>query len=232
MHASSYYRVSILDSEVVEVARESYDNTSRNVSESEVSPDGQLTVFLREDSDCGFILSSLKDDTLCAEELSNVYGFTWSPDSSAILFYANDKKDHTKSDLWLFDTGSQNCLQVLNNSGIDSSCTWSPDSMHFIATALVTEPAWGYAFYLINRDEARCKHLVNHIDFTGEDCPSRPAWSTDGRFLAISARPSNDSPDFKLYVFNNKGELLHELLWRDEHFSRIDEIVWRPTEMR
>jgi RNA polymerase sigma factor (sigma-70 family) len=119
---------------------------------------------------------------VCNTDVGAPGGFSWSPDSTRIVFY----RDVDPSGLYIANADGSN-LRYLT---VGFSPGWSPlgDSIAFLVRP---GPGWQCEIYLINPDGTN-RRLVARVPCEGEGTfcnllGPRPRWSPDGSMLAFSA---------------------------------------------
>lgn len=124
------------------------------------------------------------------------------------------------------EMNSETTVRLLKKVDYEAVSSWSPDLSRLVVSGVAPGKGWRSGFYLVSRDGKQCKHLANHLDADGIIRLATPSWSPDGQHFAVSTLLSNESRDFSLLIFDFAGKLLYSLCWPNEHFERIDDIVW------
>jgi Tol biopolymer transport system component len=197
------------------------------------SPDGKFVALVHEEDDKpGFVLSdtATQNEILCAERLFNIHNFNWLPDSSAVTFSSDSSDSVDPYDVWLYEVESGTICVLAKNAGCDYVQSWSPDLQNVVITQAKSDAPYGDQFFLVSRDGARRKHLVDQNESTGEVRPVKPSWSSDGEYFAISVMLDEEEGDFSLQVFMREGARITSSRWPDEHLAGIFDMAWQPAE--
>ncbi len=111
----------------------------------QISPKGDVAVFLREDQIFSLPTSQLKSDkpqaTALVEQKGKQADLRWSPDGHAFAF-VSDRQGHRLVAVYHFDSKSLTYLDA--SADRDSEPAWSPDSTHiaFLRIPASTHPAF------------------------------------------------------------------------------------------
>jgi Tol biopolymer transport system component len=197
----------------------------------ERSPDGRLITADREGSDhiWGFALLTPDGSVQewCAQDHRYVGNARWSPDGSAIAFSAAEDSEGTISGLYMLERADDTIRRVAG-VGYHKIFGWCPDNRLLF---VVDDVDGAYVLSLVDRTGTVRRHLcrLNAGDLGGEIDPAWPAWSPDGRLLAVSSIPEG-SEHSVLEFYAPDGELQNRVEWPQEAFVRIDDLQWQPLK--
>jgi Tol biopolymer transport system component len=197
--------------------------------DSVTSPDGLYLAMLRSnDDDPGFVIATAdgSSESLYAEELGHPNNFSWAPDSSGVLFTADDEDVSWMTNLWFFDLLSKKPVYLAKNVGVEPIFEWSPDSSTVCAVAGPPEGIFGLSFYMINRNGQERSLLYTQEDPTGELRAVAPAWAADSRYVAVSGGIADNNDVCRLIIYDKSGSLQSSLAWPEKKFSMITDLAW------
>jgi Tol biopolymer transport system component len=194
------------------------------------SPGGRLIAAVREGIEDVFGFALLTPDgavqELCAREYAYVVNPTWSPDGTAIAFCATDIGEGATTGLDVFERATR-VIRRLGGVGYHHLFSWCPDSERLY---VIDDADAGCTLYLVGRDGGERRHLcvLNEGDPSGEMDPASPAWSPDGRRLAVSTIPGGQAYSV-IDLFTTAGLAVGRVAWPDAALLRIDDLGWQPS---
>lgn len=164
----------------------------------------------------------------------------WSPDGSKIAYIADPGEEsgggrsYGLSNVWIIDRNGSGKRQLTRKDGDAILPRWSPDSRKILYTHRPvqkregnTRVMGGTDVWCIGSDGGGDKNLTNN---NGKEENSWPAWSPDGKKIALIAR--KDGGPGSVYVMDADGSNVKALLepkWGQESFSRVQ---WSPDGSR
>jgi len=236
---NSRYRVRIdgLSSTPVRVnsdAPETYLYETYGYNQVYLSPDRLLfaVTSLADEGLFGFWLVTTTGERVaaCAPLHKYVGAPTWSPDGTWIAFtaipMAEADDEDARSSLFVLEWATGVVAHVC--SAIDTErylFAWAPDSWHLVA---VRDTGAYAAVFVVERDGTGLRHILdlNVGDESGEVRSAKPAWSPDGRYLAVSTLAGEEA--FEIVMFTADGQRRRTLAWSIPVLARIDDLTWRP----
>lgn len=151
---------------------------------------------------------------------ANIGGFTpvWSPDGQFLAFF-----DGLSLGVRIFEMASGADSLFESHSGMVGE--WSPDSRQLIYLDYLSGEAQPYVVvYRVDVETRQSQRL-----FGGESDPvdySVPAWSPDGKELAVALRPLSGSPSKQLWIMRPDGSQVQSIT-TDQTFTHAS-YHWSP----
>jgi Tol biopolymer transport system component len=178
------------------------------------SPDGKLIAYVCNHRD----VEESNTDDICLvnvndpevkrltdfSDYSSVYDFTWHADGEHIAF-RKVAGDLSKSEYYLIDLEGSNLTLLPFLQMEDRKAVWSPDGTQIAFTKsafdlkVMSDPE-AEGLYVMNSDGSQVVKLMDSI-------VSDPAWSPDGRKLAVSAYDDTQ----EIFVMNADGSGMRQL---------------------
>ena len=116
------------------------------------------------------------------ESLVAILSPTWSPDGKKVAF--SGLSFHGYNDIYVFDTETEDLIQLTNDFYDDIEPSWSPDGNFIVFSSDRTEfgKQWAYNIFLLNVNNGEIGYITfgNHKDVA-------PTFSPDGRHIAFTS---------------------------------------------
>lgn len=165
------------------------------------SPDGTKVAFYGGESNDIWVhdLETGTNRSLTEDVNGDADDFSWSPDSSHLVFIGRGKEFLDGDDLWLVDVNSSDSAHRLAElAGNQTDPRWSPDGRRI---AFVTDRDAEYPrasqLFILDRDDGSVTQLTNDPD--GAEWP---VWSPDGSAVAYARNVPSEAftPDVSATV--------------------------------
>ena len=131
------------------------------------------------------------------------FGVSWSPDSKKVIFVSSRKESY---DLWLADITDPEKVEytrLTSEKGFEGDPAWCPVSneVAFVSNASGNADLW-------TLDVDNPKRSLTQI--TSQEGPDfSPCWSSDGKFLAFTARKVVG--DYNVFIYDRKRKNIENL---------------------
>ncbi len=158
---------------------------------------------------------------------------TLSPDRKwGAYIVDDDENEGAYSSLYVNEISSGRARRLARITLVDAKFAWSPDSKQ-IAFVDALDYDYYHSLFVIDADGTNQRELMvlDDGDESGEIQPSMPAWSPDGKQIAVPSFIAPDEPDdfdhygHALFVINADGSSKRQLT--EPGFIMFD-VAWRP----
>ncbi|HTU33523.1 MAG TPA: protein kinase [Candidatus Acidoferrum sp.] len=198
-----------------------------NIHSTAISPDGKWLAYVQDDNGGHAIWVRQLATGSTAKVLSGtpgeIAGLTFSLDGNYLYFAKEEGGGPTvaASDV-LFQVPSIGGVPRQILAGVDSPITFSPDGKRF---AFVHDSGKTAALMIANADGTEPKPLATANDPASFPTEG-PAWSPDGKRIAIAETPDGDYADYFVDTVDVDSGEIHHVGSRQWDFPR--QIAWLP----
>jgi Tol biopolymer transport system component len=148
-------------------------------------------------------------------------GLTLSPDGNAVYFVRSRKEVGAYKDLYVMPLLGGHARLLAED--IDSPVSFSPDGRQFVYSQAIGPP-YATRIRIANSDGSENRVLTT-ITGVNSNVETGPAWSPDGRTLAVSQMLRGDRSGFVLDVVSVADGRIREVYW---HPAVIGRPLWLP----
>ncbi|MGH9735800.1 MAG: protein kinase domain-containing protein [Candidatus Acidiferrales bacterium] len=195
-----------------------------NIHSTAISPDGKWLAYVQDDNDGHAIwvrqLATGSSAKVLAGTSGEIDGITFSVDGNYLYFVKEEGSGNGSGTLFQIASLGGMPKQILTN--VDSPITFSPDAKRF---AFVRDAGKTSSLLIADTDGGNVKNIVTTKDpayFPSEG----PAWSPDGRRIAIAETPDGDYSDYFVETVDVDSGSIRRVGSRQWDFPR--QIAWLP----
>lgn len=195
-----------------------------NIHSTAISPDGKWLAYVQDDNDGHAIwvrqLATGSSAKVLSGTSGEIDGITFSVDGNYLYFVKEEGSGNGSGTLFQIASLGGVPKQILTN--VDSPITFSPDAKRF---AFVRDSGKASSLLIADTDGRNTKTVVATKDpayFPSEG----PAWSPDGKRIAIAETPDGDYSDYLVETVDVDSGAIRRVGSRQWDFPR--QIAWLP----
>ena len=199
-------------------------NTGR-AEDVAIAPDGSYVVYSQRDRNGVGLwvrhLASRSEVQILPSEDVDFRGLTFSPDGNSVYFVRTRKEIGAFKDLYAIPVLGGHARLLTRD--IDSPVSFSPDGRQFVYTEGFGPPD-GNRIRIANADGSQSRVLAT-VTGTSPNFHAGPAWSPDGRTVAVSLMLHGDRSGYVLDAVSPSDGSVREAFW---HPGVIGRPLWLP----
>jgi serine/threonine protein kinase/Tol biopolymer transport system component len=165
------------------------ENLTNNghVALAAISPDGKYLLHVRDENGLQSLwlrhIATGSNTQLLAPAATRYTGLTFSPDANYIYCVRRDESEHTLASLYSAPVLGGTPRLLIKD--VDSRVTFSPDGQRF-AFLRQDHDSPTYELIVAHSDGSPDRTLFKDVALTGSNANYSPAWSPDGKTIAIT----------------------------------------------
>ena len=155
------------------------------------------------------------------KNLVGILSPAWSADGTRIVFSGLSFSGY--HDLYIFDTGTQEIIQLTNDFYDDIEPSWSPDGNFIVFSSDRTETGneWAYNIFSININSGEIAYITY-----GRQRDSAPVFSPDGKYIAFT---SDRDLSINIYLAELDGQYRPQACYKITSFANAAfDPEWTP----